>query len=281
MREIDVQDIARFAEEELGKLAFSYPEDIAHSLKHAYHNERDASGKDILGVLLENEEIAKKRFIPLCQDTGMVVFFLKLGQDVHLVNGEIKQALDEAVKAAYTNKYLRKSVVMDPLFNRTNTLDNTPCILHVTLIPGESVELEILAKGFGSENMSTLTMLTPADGIEGVKRRIMETVKQAAPNACLPMILGIGIGGTMEVAAQMAKHACLRTVGDFNPDPNYASLEKELLESINKTGYGPQGLGGDTTCLNVAIESYPTHIAGLPLAINVGCHVSRHVKGAF
>jgi fumarate hydratase subunit alpha len=281
MREIDVQHIAQFAEEELGKLAFSYPADIAQSLKNAYLNERDAAGKDILGVLLENETISKQRNIPLCQDTGMVVFFMKLGQDVHLVNGDIKQALDLAVKRAYTNKYLRKSVVMDPLFERTNTLDNTPCILHVELVAGESVELEILAKGFGSENMSTLTMLTPADGIEGVKRTIMETVKKAAPNACLPMILGIGIGGTMEVAAQMAKHACLRTVGEHNENPKYASLEKELLDEINKTGYGPQGLGGDTTCLNVAIETYPTHIAGLPLAINVGCHVSRHVKGVF
>jgi fumarate hydratase subunit alpha len=281
MREINVQDIALFAQEELGKLAFSYPEDIALSLKQAYLNERDASGKDILGILLENEEIAKKRFIPLCQDTGMVVFFLKLGQDVHLVNGDLKQALDLAVKHAYTNKYLRKSIVSDPLFVRKNTLDNTPCILHVELVAGECVELELLAKGFGSENMSTLTMLKPSDGIEGVKRTVMETVKKAAPNACLPMILGIGIGGTMEVAAQMAKHACLRTIGEFNADLNYATLEKELLASINATGYGPQGLGGDTTCLNVAIESYPTHIAGLPLAINVGCHVSRHVKGVF
>ncbi len=281
MREIDVRVIGKFVEEELGKLAFSYPEDIAASLKKAYHNERDTSGKAILGVLLENEEIARKRFIPLCQDTGMVVFFMKLGQDVHLVNGELKQALDLAVKSAYTNKYLRKSVVMDPLFDRKNTLDNTPSILHIELVAGEVVELEILAKGFGSENMSTLTMLTPADGIEGVKRTVMETVKKAAPNACLPMILGIGIGGTMEMAAKLAKHACLRTVGEKNPDANYANLETELLEAINQTGYGPQGLGGDTTCLNVAIESYPTHIAGLPLAINVGCHVSRHVKGVF
>jgi fumarate hydratase subunit alpha len=281
MREIDVQTIALFAENELGKLAFSYPEDIAKSLKTAYQNERNASGKDILGVLLENEEIAKTRFIPLCQDTGMVVFFLKLGQDVHLINGDLKQALDLAVKRAYTNKYLRKSIVMDPLFERKNTLDNTPCILHVELVSGEKVELEILAKGFGSENMSTLTMLTPADGIEGVKRKVMETVRKAAPNACLPMILGIGIGGTMEVAATLAKHACLRTIGENNANPLYASLEHELLQAINHTGYGPQGLGGDTTCLNVAIETYPTHIAGLPLAINVGCHVSRHVKGVF
>jgi fumarate hydratase subunit alpha len=281
MREIDVQTIALFAENELGKLAFSYPEDIAKSLKTAYQNERNASGKDILGVLLENEEIAKTRFIPLCQDTGMVVFFLKLGQDVHLINGDLKQALDLAVKRAYTNKYLRKSIVMDPLFERKNTLDNTPCILHVELVSGEKVELEILAKGFGSENMSTLTMLTPADGIEGVKRTVMETVRKAAPNACLPMILGIGIGGTMEVAATLAKHACLRTIGENNANPLYASLEHELLQAINHTGYGPQGLGGDTTCLNVAIETYPTHIAGLPLAINVGCHVSRHVKGVF
>jgi fumarate hydratase subunit alpha len=281
MREIDVQTIARFAQEELGKLAFSYPADIAESLKKAYQEERNKSGKDILGVLLENEAIAKERRIPLCQDTGMVVFFLNLGQDVHLVNGDLKQALDLAVKSAYTTKYLRKSIVMDPLFDRRNTLDNTPCILHIHLVPGEIIELEILAKGFGSENMSTLTMLTPADGIAGVKRTVMETIKKAAPNACLPMILGIGIGGTMEVAAQMAKHACLRTIGEFNPDSNYADLEKELLDEINKTGYGPQGLGGDTTCLNVAIESYPTHIAGLPLAINIGCHVSRHVKGVF
>lgn len=281
MREIDVQTIARFAEEELGKLAFSYPADIAESLKAAYRRERDASGKDILGVLLENAEIAKERQIPLCQDTGMVVFFLKLGQDVHLFNGDLKQALDRAVKSAYTTKYLRKSIVLDPLFDRRNSLDNTPCILHVELVSGENVELEILAKGFGSENMSTLTMLTPADGIEGVKRTVLATVKKAAPNACLPMILGIGIGGTMEVAAQMAKHACLRTIGVVNPDNRYANLEKELLDEINKTNYGPQGLGGDTTCLNVAIETYPTHIAGLPLAINVGCHVSRHTKGVF
>jgi fumarate hydratase subunit alpha len=281
MREIDVQTIAKFAQEELGKLAFSYPADIAESLQKAYQEERNQSGKDILGVLLENEAIAKERRIPLCQDTGMIVFFLKLGQDVHLVNGDLKQALDLAVKSAYTTKYLRKSIVMDPLFDRRNTMDNTPCILHVELVSGEDAELEILAKGFGSENMSTLTMLTPADGIAGVKRTVMETVRKAAPNACLPMILGIGIGGTMEVAAQMAKHACLRTMGEFNPDPNYADLEKELFVEINKTNYGPQGLGGDTTCLNVAIESYPTHIAGLPLAINVGCHVSRHVKGVF
>lgn len=281
MREIDVRIIAEFAKQELSKLAFEYPKDIAKSLKEAYLSERDAGAKDILGVLIENEGIARSRSIPLCQDTGMVVFFLKIGQDVHLVNGDIKRVLDQAVKESYQEKYLRKSVVGDPLFERKNTLDNTPSVLHVELVSGDGVELEIMTKGFGSENMSRVVMLTPADGIEGVKKAILETVRIAAPNACLPMILGIGIGGTMEKAALMAKHACLRTIGENHPEERYADLEKELFETINKSGYGPQGLGGDTTCLNVAIETYPTHIAGLPLAINIGCHVSRHSKGVF
>jgi len=281
MREIDVQIIANFATQELAKLAFAYPSDVKESLTLAFQNEQNPSAKDILGVLLENEEIASRRHIPLCQDTGMVVFFAKLGQEVRFINGNLKEALDNAVKQAYGDHFLRKSVVKDPLFDRRNSLDNTPSILHVDLVDGDPFELEILTKGFGSENMSRIVMLTPADGIEGVKQAVMETARLAAPNACLPMILGIGIGGTMDVAAKIAKHACLRPIGEPHPDPRYAALEQELLSMLNATDYGPQGLGGDTTCLNVAIETYPTHIAGLPVAINVGCHVSRHSKGVF
>lgn len=281
MREIDVQIIANFATQELAKLAFAYPSDVKESLTLAFQSEQNPSAKDILGVLLENEEIASRRHIPLCQDTGMVVFFAKLGQEVRLINGNLKEALDNAVKQAYGDHFLRKSVVKDPLFDRRNSLDNTPSILHVDLVDGDTLELEILTKGFGSENMSRIVMLTPADGIEGVKQAVMETARLAAPNACLPMILGIGIGGTMDVAAKIAKHACLRTIGQSHPDPRYAALEQELFSMLNATDYGPQGLGGNTTCLNVAIETYPTHIAGLPVAINVGCHVSRHSKGVF
>ena len=233
-------------------------------------------GKQILQQLQQNMEIAGQDMIPICQDTGMAVVFLEVGQDVHMVGGNVEDAVNEGVRQGYVDGYLRKSVVKDPIY-RENTKDNTPAIIHYSIVPGEHVRITVVPKGFGSENMSRVFMLKPADGIEGVKDAILTAVKDAGPNACPPMVVGVGIGGTFEKCAILAKKALTRPVGEHSDIPYVKDMEEELLGKINKLGIGPGGLGGTTTALAVNINTYPTHIAGLPVAVNICCHVNRHV----
>ncbi len=250
------------------------PDDIACALREARKAEPFAPAQGILDILVKNEQIARETCMPICQDTGMAVVYAEIGQDVH-IEGAFEDAVHEGVRRGYVEGLLRKSVVGDPL-RRVNTGDNTPAVIHTRLVPGDQVKLTVAPKGFGSENMSRLAMLTPAEGVEGVKRFVLETVQKAGANPCPPMILGVGVGGDFERAAEMAKQALLLPLDQHNPDPYYAALECELLDMINHTGVGPQGLGGKTTCLGVHIIAGATHIAGLPVAVNVGCHVTRH-----
>ena len=238
-------------------------------------SEESPLGRQILGQLEENLCIAGEEMIPICQDTGMAVVFIKVGQDVHLIGGSLTDAINEGVRQGYVDGYLRKSVVKDPIY-RENTKDNTPAIIHYEIVEGEQVEITVAPKGFGSENMSRIFMLKPADGIEGVKDAILTAVRDAGPNACPPMVVGVGIGGTFEKCAEMAKHALTRNLEEESPVEYVCDLEKEMLEKINNLGIGPGGLGGRTTALAVNIETYPTHIAGLPVGINICCHVNRH-----
>ena len=238
-------------------------------------SEESPLGRQILGQLEENLCIAGEEMIPICQDTGMAVVFIKVGQDVHLIGGSLTDAINEGVRQGYVDGYLRKSVVKDPIY-RENTKDNTPAIIHYEIVEGEQVEITVAPKGFGSENMSRVFMLKPADGIEGVKDAILTAVRDAGPNACPPMVVGVGIGGTFEKCAEMAKHALTRNLEEESPVEYVRDLEKEMLETINNLGIGPGGLGGRTTALAVNIETYPTHIAGLPVGINICCHVNRH-----
>ena len=250
------------------------PADIAAALRNAQCTEPFAPARDILDILVRNEQIARETQMPVCQDTGMAVVYAEVGQDVH-IDGDFEAAVHEGVHRGYVDGLLRKSVVSDPL-RRVNTGDNTPAIIHTRLVPGDRVKLTVAPKGFGSENMSRLAMLTPAQGVEGVKRFVEETVRIAGANPCPPMILGVGIGGDFERVAELAKQALLLPLDAANPDPYYAALERELLDIVNRTGIGPQGLGGRTTCLGLHVLAEPTHIAGLPVAVNVGCHVTRH-----
>jgi fumarate hydratase subunit alpha len=235
------------------------------------------TAKSILEVLMENSELASTTGLPMCQDTGIVVVWVQLGHQV-ILESPLEETINESVKDAYEIAYLRKSVVKDPLFNRINTKDNTPAVVHVDLIEGDQCILHVAAKGFGSENMSALIMLTPADGVEGAKKFILDTVSKAGPNACPPMVIGVGVGGTMDQAAWLAKRSLFREIGERNTNTDYATLEEDLLQQINELGIGPQGLGGKTTALEVFIEYYPTHIAGLPVAVNIQCHMTRHHK---
>lgn len=241
----------------------------------AKQQEKAPLGRQILLQLQQNMEIAAQDMIPICQDTGMAVVFLEVGQDVHLVGGNVEDAVNEGVRQGYVDGYLRKSVVKDPIY-RENTKDNTPAIIHYSIVPGDRVKITVAPKGFGSENMSRVFMLKPADGIEGVKNAILTAVKDAGPNACPPMVVGVGIGGTFEKCALMAKKALTRSVDEYSEIPYVRELEEELLQKINKSGIGPGGLGGSTTALAVNINTYPTHIAGLPVAVNICCHVNRH-----
>ena len=250
------------------------PEDVACALRQAAETEPFAPARDILDLLVRNEGIARETCMPICQDTGMAIVFADVGQDVHIL-GDFEAAVHEGVRRGYVDGLLRKSVVADPL-RRVNTKDNTPAIIHTRLVPGDKVTLTVAPKGFGSENMSRLAMLTPAAGVEGVKQFVLETVRLAGANPCPPMVLGIGIGGDFEQVAEMAKRALMAPLEARNPDPFYAELERELLAAVNATGIGPQGLGGRTTCLGLHILQKPTHIAGLPVAVNVSCHVTRH-----
>lgn len=250
--------------------------DMDKAMKDACERETKPLAKQILGQLLENLDIAGRDMIPICQDTGMAVVFLKIGQDVHFEGGSVEDAVNEGVRQGYEEGYLRKSVVGDPLL-RVNTKDNTPAIIHYELVPGDEVEITVAPKGFGSENMSKICMLKPADGVEGVKEAIINAVKEAGPNACPPVVVGVGIGGTFEKAAILAKKALTREVGTHSELSHIKELEEELLAKINGIGLGPAGLGGDTTALAVNINTYATHIAGLPVAINICCHVNRHI----
>lgn len=250
--------------------------DMDKAMKNAYEIETTPLAKQILGQLLENLDIAGKDMIPICQDTGMAVVFLKIGQDVHFEGGSVEDAVNEGVRRGYTEGYLRKSVVGDPII-RVNTKDNTPAIIHYEIVPGDKVEITVAPKGFGSENMSKIVMLKPADGIEGVKETIVNAIREAGPNACPPVVVGVGIGGTFEKAAILAKKALTREVGTHSELPHVKELEEELLAKINEIGLGPAGLGGHTTALAVNINTYATHIAGLPVAVNICCHVNRHM----
>lgn len=251
-------------------------DDMDAAMKQAAETEKSPLGKKILGQLQENLKIADEEMIPICQDTGMAVLFLEVGQDVHFEGMTIEDAINEGVRQGYTEGYLRKSVVKDPLI-RENTKDNTPAVIHYSIVPGDKVKITMAPKGFGSENMSRVFMLKPADGIEGVKNAILTAVKDAGPNACPPMVVGVGIGGTFEKCALLAKKALTRPVDTHSEIPYVKDLEEEMLQKINGLGIGPGGLGGTTTALAVNINTYPTHIAGLPVAVNICCHVNRHV----
>ena len=250
--------------------------DMDNALKNATESEGSPLGKKILNQLQENLQIASADMIPICQDTGMAVVFMEIGQEVHFVDGDLEEAINEGVRRGYTDGFLRKSVVGDPI-ERVNTKDNTPAVIHYSIVPGNQVKITFAPKGFGSENMSRVFMLKPADGIEGVKNAILTAVKDAGPNACPPMVVGVGIGGTFEKSAIMAKQALTRNLEDKPQIPWVAELEQEMLDKINGLGIGPGGLGGTTTALAVNINTYATHIAGLPVAINICCHVNRHV----
>ena len=250
------------------------PEDVKNCLANCRNRESWPQAGEILDRIVENYRIAEAENCPICQDTGVACVFLKIGQDVH-IRGDLSEAVNEGVRRGYKEGYLRKSVVADPL-SRVNTGDNTPAMLYTELVPGEQVEITVAPKGFGSENMSAIKMLRPSDGVEGVKDFVLETVRQAGPNPCPPIVVGVGIGGTFDKAAYMAKKALLRPLDTHHTDPYYQALEQELLERINALGIGPQGFGGKTTALKVNIETFPTHIAGLPVAVNINCHVTRH-----
>ena len=251
------------------------PEDVENRIRTAREAEPWPQGQEILDRIIENFQLAHREEMPICQDTGMACVFVKLGQEVH-VQGDINEAIHEGVRRGYRDGYLRKSVVRDPL-DRVNTGDNTPAVITFELVPGDRIEITLAPKGFGSENMSRIAMLRPSDGVEGVKDFVVRTVEAAGPNPCPPIVVGVGIGGTFDRAALLAKKALIRSADRPNPDPYYAALEEELLEKINGLGIGPQGFGGKTTALAVNIETYPTHIAGLPVAVNINCHVTRHV----
>ncbi len=251
--------------------------DILTALENAMANEQSPVGKSVLAQIIENDKIAAKEEIPLCQDTGMAVLFVEYGDKV-VVDGNFEDAVNEGVRRAYIDGYLRKSVVSDPVFDRTNTKDNTPAIIHTKIVNGNTIKITAGGKGFGSENMSAIKMLTPSYGIEGVKQFILDTVRSAGPNPCPPTVVGVGIGGTFERAAQLAKKATFRAIDTHNEDERYASLEDELLAEINKMGFGPAGLGGNTSAIGVNIETSPTHIAGMPVAVNICCHAARHAS---
>ena len=275
MRRINVETITQNIKEMCIEANHFLSPDMKKVFDEAAASEESPLGREILGQLEENLCIAGEEMIPICQDTGMAVVFIKVGQDVHLIGGSLTDAINEGVRQGYVDGYLRKSVVKDPIY-RENTKDNTPAIIHYEIVEGEQVEITVAPKGFGSENMSRIFMLKPADGIEGVKDAILTAVRDAGPNACPPMVVGVGIGGTFEKCAEMAKHALTRNLEEESPVEYVRDLEKEMLETINNLGIGPGGLGGRTTALAVNIETYPTHIAGLPVGINICCHVNRH-----
>ena len=276
MRTVDVATLTQNIKEMCIEANHFLSEDMKTAFTKAEQQEKAPLGKQILQQLQQNMDIAGKDMIPICQDTGMAVVFVDIGQEIHFTGGQLEEAIHEGVRQGYTEGYLRKSVVKDP-FERENTKDNTPAIIHYNIVPGDKVKITVAPKGFGSENMSRIFMLKPADGIEGVKNAILTAVKDAGPNACPPMVVGVGIGGTFEKCAILAKKALTRNLEEPSEIPYVRELEKEMLEKINSLGIGPGGLGGTTTALAVNINTYPTHIAGLPVAVNICCHVNRHV----
>lgn len=278
IRTIDAQVITDAVKKLFTDCNYYIGDDIMTALENAEKTETSPVGKSVLSQIIENDKIAAKEQIPLCQDTGMAVLFVEYGDKVAIENGCFDQAVNEGVRQAYRDGYLRKSVVSDPVFDRVNTKDNTPAIIHTEIVGGDRIRITAGGKGFGSENMSAIKMLTPSYGIDGVKQFILDTVRAAGPNPCPPVVVGVGIGGTFERAAQLAKKATFRAIDTHNNDPRYAELESELLTEINKMGFGPAGLGGNTTALGVNIETSPTHIAGMPVAVNICCHAARHAS---
>lgn len=276
MREIPVSLITEHLRRAVQNINVHTPQPTLIQLKQILESEPSPAGQQAMRDIVENRAIASAQQVPMCQDTGMVIVFVELGQEVHLSGGDLRAAINEGVRQGYQEGYLRKSVVAEPLFDRLNTKDNTPAIVHVELVPGDGLRLIVAAKGFGAENMSWARILTPAQGIEGVKREVVRCVEEAGPNACPPIVVGVGLGGTLEMAALLAKKALMRDIGSRNADPRYAQLEQELLDLVNRTGIGPQGWGGLNTALDVRVEFFATHIAAIPIAINLDCHLQRH-----
>jgi fumarate hydratase subunit alpha len=277
LREIAVQDITAKIRDMCIDANYLLPDDVANRIRACAGSEPWVQARDALGKLVENMDIARNEKMPICQDTGLTCVFLELGQDVHIVGGDLNEAVHEGVRRGYKDGYLRKSVVADPL-RRKNTGDNTPAVITVDIVPGDKLTITVAPKGFGSENMSRLNMFPPAAGEKGVKDFVIETVRLAGPNPCPPIVIGVGIGGTFDRVALLAKKALMRPIDRPNPDKYYADMEAELLGKVNELGIGPQGFGGKTTALGLNIETHPTHIAGLPVAVNINCHVTRHVK---
>jgi fumarate hydratase subunit alpha len=275
MREIDAGLITKEVKRMVMEANFFLPEDVRKKLEEARDGEGWELAASTIDKILDNAEIAKNDQVPMCQDTGMVVVFVEIGQDAHVVNGYLEDAINQGIREGYEEGHLRKSVVKDPL-DRVNTKDNTPGVFHYKIVPGDKLSIMVAPKGFGSENMSRIKMLKPAEGLQGVKDFILESVELAGPNPCPPTVVGVGIGGTFEKAAFLAKKSLMRDMDEYSENPFYENLEKELLEDINKLGIGPQGFGGKTTAFKVNIEYYPTHIAGLPVAVNINCHATRH-----
>ncbi len=276
MRKISVDTIEKAVQDLCMDVNYYLPNDVIKALEESVDKEISPLGKDILRDILKNSEIAKENQVPICQDTGFAVVFLEIGQDVRVVEGNINEAINQGVRQGYIKGYLRKSIVDDPFYERKNTKDNTPAIIHTTIVPGDKIKITLAPKGGGSENMSALKMLKPSDGIEGIKKFVIETVEKAGPNPCPPIIVGVGIGGTIEMTTLIAKKALLRELGQNNENPVVGNLEKELLEEVNKLGIGPQGFGGKITALGVNIETFPAHIASMPVAVNIQCHAARH-----
>ena len=275
MKTINVNEIIKTVKELSIEANYYLPNDVKEAIEKAEKNEKWPIANNILNKILENSQIASAEKMPICQDTGMACVFIDIGQDVHITGGSLEEAINEGVRQGYAEGFLRKSVVKDPL-HRVNTNDNTPALIYDNMVPGDQVKITVTPKGFGSENMSRIAMLKPSDGLEGVKNFVLETVRMAGPNPCPPIVIGIGIGGSFDKAAYLAKKALIRPVNENNTDEFYGNLEKELLEEVNKIGIGPQGFGGKTTALALNIETYPTHIAGLPVAVNINCHATRH-----
>lgn len=275
MKTINVNEIIKTVKELSIEANYYLPNDVKEAIEKAEKNEKWPIANNILNKILENSQIASAEKMPICQDTGMACVFVDIGQDVHITGGSLEEAINEGVRQGYAEGFLRKSVVKDPI-HRVNTNDNTPALIYYNMVPGDKVKITVAPKGFGSENMSRIAMLKPSDGLEGVKNFVLETVRMAGPNPCPPIVIGIGIGGSFDKAAYLAKKALIRPVNENNTDEFYGNLEKELLEEVNKIGIGPQGFGGKTTALALNIETYPTHIAGLPVAVNINCHATRH-----
>jgi fumarate hydratase subunit alpha len=278
MREVHCDKIIKAVKEIAIKANYELPQDVVYAFQSAVEKEESPIGKEVLKQILLNAQTAKEEQMAYCQDTGVAVLFVEIGQDVHVVGGSLVDALNEGVRQAYTEGYLRASMVYDPVFERKNTKDNTPAVIHFFIVPGDKIRITFAPKGAGSENTSRLAMLKPADGWEGVKRFVLETVKLAGPNACPPLTVGVGIGGNFEYCALLSKKALLRKTGERSKDPVARRIEEELIEDINKLGLGPMGFGGTVTAVDVRVELYPCHIASLPVAVNVQCHASRHAE---